>query len=222
MNSPLARRFALTIALTASVMALFAARPELDLSAAAPFFDHGRWIGDVPLGRLARKIGIWLPILVAVAFLALYLAKRFFGWRGPAPDGRKTAYVALALILGPGLLVNVVLKDHWHRPRPYQTAQFGGPDAFRPWELHDGACATNCSFPSGEASGAFFLVAPASLAPPPWQAPAVAAAIAFGAAVGLLRMAFGGHYLSDVLLGGLSSILLAQVLWAFLIDRPKS
>ena len=55
------------------------------------------------------------------------------------------------------------------------------------------------------------MVAPASLLPPPWRGPAIAAAFAFGTAASLLRMAFGGHYLSDVLLGGLITLIVIEV-----------
>ena len=44
----------------------------------------------------------------------------------------------------------------------------------------DGACKRNCSFVSGEASTGFWMVAPASLLPPPWRGPAIVAAFAFG------------------------------------------
>ena len=54
------------------------------------------------------------------------------------------------------------------------------------------------------------MLAPASLAPLPWRAPAIAGAVVFGAAVGLLRMAFGGHFLSDVVFAGL-------IMWGLLM-----
>jgi membrane-associated phospholipid phosphatase len=54
------------------------------------------------------------------------------------------------------------------------------------------------------------MVAPASLAPPPWRAPAILAALGFGVATSALRMAFGGHYLSDVVLAALSTLILVQ------------
>jgi len=62
-----------------------------------------------------------------------------------------------------------------------------------------------------EAASGFWMVAPALLAPPPWRAPAVAGALVFGAATSVLRMAFGGHFLSDVLVGGLISLLVIFV-----------
>jgi membrane-associated phospholipid phosphatase len=53
-------------------------------------------------------------------------------------------------------------------------------------------------------------MAPAALAPPHWRALAYAAALAFGAAVGLLRMAAGAHFFSDVAFAGVIAFL---VIW---------
>jgi membrane-associated phospholipid phosphatase len=124
-----------------------------------------------------------------------------------APDGRAIVFLVASLVIGSGLVVNLGMKDHLHRPRPVQTREFGGRDEFRPWYRFDGGCDKNCGFPSGEASSSFWMVAPALLVPPPFQSVAIAGALAFGVAASVLRLAFGGHYLSDVLMGGLISLI---------------
>ena len=43
------------------------------------------------------------------------------------------------------------------------------------------------------------------------RGPAMIAAFAFGVGASLLRMAFGGHYLSDVMLGGLVTLIVIEV-----------
>ena len=68
-------------------------------------------------------------------------------------------------------------------------------DRFMPWWDPRGECPNNCSFVAGEPSGAFWTLAPAALAPPQWRALAYGAALAFGAAVGVLRIAGGGAFL---------------------------
>jgi membrane-associated phospholipid phosphatase len=50
---------------------------------------------------------------------------------------------------------------------------------------------------------------------------AVAGALAFGAAVGALRMAFGGHYLSDVLGAALIALAFVAAIRRILL-RPRS
>ena len=134
--------------------------------------------------------------MLALTGLAFLLGKR-----KPRPGGvltgRRFLFLALSFALGPGLVVNGVLKEVSHRPRPAQIVEFGGTSAFRPWYAVDGACAHNCSFASGEVAGATWLFAPASLLPPPWRAPALALASLVTVAVATLRMAFGGHFASD-------------------------
>src|SRR5260370_758612 len=49
---------------------------------------------------------------------------------------------------------------------------------------------------------------PAALTPPPWRPLAYAAATLFGAVTSGLRMAFGGHFFSDVATAGLVTFLL--------------
>ena len=84
-------------------------------------------------------------------------------------------------MLGPGLLVNLTLKNHWGRPRPIEVAQFGGDKQFVAWWDPRGTCDGNCSFVSGDVSGAIWTIAPAALVPPPWRALAYGGALALGA-----------------------------------------
>ena len=82
--------------------------------------------------------------------------------------------------------------------------EFGGVEQFRPWWDPRGNCPKNCSFVAGEPSSAFWTLAPAVLLPLPWRAIATAAALGFGAAVGLPRMTAGAHFFSDVVFAGCS------------------
>ena len=65
-------------------------------------------------------------------------------------------------------------------------------------------CGRNCSFFSGEGATAFWTYAPAALTPPAWRPLAYAAATVFGVVTSVLRMAFGGHFFTDVAAAGLS------------------
>jgi membrane-associated PAP2 superfamily phosphatase len=107
-------------------------------------------------------------------------------------------------------LTNIVLKDHWGRPRPIDVQQFGGDYRFEPWWDPRGDCPNNCSFVAGEPSGAFWTLAPAALAPPPLQAIAYGGALVFGVALGAFRTAAGAHFFSDVVFAG---VLIYLVVW---------
>ena len=206
-----------TAAMLAAVIALFSAWPALDLAAARLFYLGGNeFAGRSSLGNFARSIGYAVPFLLLAPPVLIWLARRAgikTGWR---VTGRAAAFLVLTMALGPGLLVNLVLKDNSHRPRPVQVEQFGGKMEFRPIYRFDGACARNCSLVSGEASAAFWTLAPALLMPQPLRAASVAAAMTFGVAVGVLRMAFGGHFLSDTLLAALLTMLVIGGVWRWL------
>jgi membrane-associated PAP2 superfamily phosphatase len=123
---------------------------------------------------------------------------------------RAALFLIATLALGPGVLTNLVLKDHWGRPRPIDVQQFGGEYRFEPWWDPRGDCPNNCSFIAGEPSGAFWTMAPAALAPPPLQAVAYGAALVFVLALGAFRMAAGAHFFSDVVFAG---VLMYLVIW---------
>ena len=215
------------LALTLLTGAVFALWPELDLMGSA--FFHG------PNGFVSNGHGLsglrgalyYLPVVVMGLFVLAWILGWVTAWfdlpwpQSLQPRGRSLLFLALGLALGPGLLVNVILKDNWDRPRPMQVQQFGGPLEFRPWYKTDGACEKNCSFVSGETSGAFWLVAPASLAPGPLRLPAVAVALGVGVVTGVMRVAFGGHFPSDVLFAGFFTLLLVALLRKILIKPDK-
>ena len=214
------------ITLAALALGVFAIWPELDLAGARYFYHDGGFFGRNGFERFGRDFFRITPFVVLAAYAALWLAKRLGVALRWAPSGRAMIFLIATMAIGPGLIVNLGLKDHWHRPRPVQTQDFNGSSPFTPWYDDKGACERNCSFVSGEAATGFWMVAPASVLPPPWRAPATVAAFAFGFGASLLRLAFGGHYLSDVLLGGLVTLIVIEivrrVIWPFGSSEPES
>jgi membrane-associated PAP2 superfamily phosphatase len=206
--------------LTLATLAVFALWPQIDLAVASFFYGGAGFIGHAPWERAARDFFRITPFVVLVAFAALYGLRRYGRAIPYAPSGRQLTFLLATMAVGPIFVVNLGLKDHAHRPRPVQTKDFGGRFEFRPWYRFDGECPNNCSFVSGEASSSFWMVAPANLAPPPLRALALAGALVFGVAASLLRMAFGGHYLSDVLLAALITLMIVQGARLWLL-RPR-
>mgnify|MGYP001176977867 CR=1 FL=1 len=202
----------------AVAMAVFAVFPGLDIEIARRFYlVEGSSFGarsDTAL-VLLRDIGFYLPIAVLGLTALAWLAGRRRRRLGAILTGRRVLFLGLSLALGPGLLVNGVLKEVSHRPRPIQVTEFGGPSEFRPWYAFDGGCSRNCSFVSGETAGATWLLAPASLLPTPWSALAISGAALFALAVALLRLAFGGHFASDAVGAALLTLaMLLAIAWA--------
>jgi len=214
-------RTGLTIALAiaATVGLVFAIWPQLDLDIAALFFDahHGGfWRSYDPVYLFARDASTWLIALVAAPAGLAIAMKLVRPQRRLLIPGRAIVLMLLSLALAPGVLANLVLKEHWGRPRPIDVAQFGGDEHFLPWWDPRGDCAKNCSFIAGEPTGAFWTMAPAALAPPHWRAAAYAAALGFGCAVGLLRMAAGAHFFTDVVFAGVVAFLVIWLLHGWL------
>jgi membrane-associated PAP2 superfamily phosphatase len=148
----------------------FGIYPDLDLRIARHFYDvvDGNrntfaWRLYPPL-MLLRDAGLWLvALLFAPALLALAV-KLVLPRRKLLIPGRAVVFLISTMILGPGLTVNVVLKDYWGRSRPIDVTQFGGREHFVPWWDPRGDCPSNCSFVSGDVSGAFWTIAPTASA----------------------------------------------------------
>ncbi len=209
-------RTGLTVALAAAfVLGLICAvDPQLDLDLAGAFFNPARHLFNVNAqlwvqhSREAARLII--ALLVLPAFLAI-LGKVIWPRRRMLIEGRAAIFLIATLALGPGLLTNVILKDHWGRARPINVQQFGGAEHFSPWWDPRGDCPDNCSFVAGEPAGAFWTLAPAALAPPELRAIAYGAALAFGAGIAALRIAAGAHFFSNVVFAGVFTYL---VIWA--------
>jgi lipid A 4'-phosphatase len=206
-------RTGLVIALAVAVLvgAVFALYPQLDLAISRPFYDPDK--PDFPLRFMPslyrlRDAAQWIVAALAAPAVVALVIKLALPRRRMLISARAVVFLLGTLVLGPGLIVNVTLKDHWPRSRPVDVPQFGGDERFTPWWDPRGGCAKNCSTVAGEASGAFWTFAPASLAPPQWRPLAYAGALAFGAAVGGLRIAFGGHFFTDVAFAGVLMFIL--------------
>jgi lipid A 4'-phosphatase len=213
----------IALALAAAVGLLFGVYPGLDLALERPFFDPaagGFWASVDPLLNGLRDLSrLTVTLLVAPAVIAI-LGKLLLPRRPMLIPGRAAVLMVAALALAPGLITNILLKSHWGRPRPIDVVAFGGDQHFVPWWDPRGDCPTNCSFVAGEPSGAFWTLAPAALVPPAWRALAYAGALAFGAGIGLLRMAGGGHFFTDVAFSGLFTFLTIWLVHALLFRSP--
>ena len=217
------------LAIGAAIGVIFAAFPELDLKITALFFEpRSRWFaltyymfvdGHMWLLRL-RDATMWIVAALALAPVAALILKLLRPTKPMLMSPRSIVFLLGTLALAPGVLANGVLKEHWARPRPIEVRDFTGSDSFMPWWDPRGACDQNCSFISGEGAGAFWTLAPAALAPPQVRAIAYAAATAFGVAVGVMRIAVGGHFFTDIAFAGVFTFLIIWIAYALLFRWP--
>jgi len=222
-------RIGLTIALAISfaVGLLCAVDPQLDLDISAAFYHRApppalfvvNAQGWVQATRWAARLIVTL--LALPAFLAV-AGKLIWPQRRMLISGRAAVFLAATIALGPGLLTNVLLKEHWSRPRPIDVRQFDGDQHFTPWWDPRGDCPDNCSFIAGEPSGAFWTLAPAALAAPELQPLAYGAALAFGIGMGVMRIAAGAHFFSDVVFAGVFMYVLIWTAHGFIYRWPAT
>jgi len=215
----------IALGIAAVVGIVFGFYPELDVtlgrlfynSETRQFLDHiYPWLSWIRYGAL------WLIGLIAAVPLVALLGKLIRPRRPLLMPGRAIILLLATLVLGPGLLINTVLKDNWGRPRPGQVIELGGDQRFVAWWNSSGTCLSNCSFASGDASAAFWTLAPAALAPPAWRPVAYAASLTFASVVGVLRMVFGGHFFSDVVFAGVFVFLVIWIAHGLLYRWPRT
>jgi lipid A 4'-phosphatase len=200
------------LAIAVLVGLLFGIYPDLDIRVTAllfnpEFYTYGMRQTFLPV----REAAIWVIRIVAAPAILALLLKLIMPHRRMLLPGRAVLFLIGTLVLGPGLVVNVIAKEYWGRPRPIEVQPMGGTEPFVAWWDPRGTCPDNCSFVSGDVSAGFWTMAPAALAPAPWRPLAYTAAIAFGSGIGVLRMLFGGHFFTDVVFAGVITFLIIWV-----------
>lgn len=213
---------------TLALVILFATFPSIDLGFSALFFSpvEQPWSGREPFPEWLRdtlregtELATLLAFVILVGNLRLGTLQRT-GWR-------VWAFLCGPVILCAGLLVNGVLKATIGRARPFSVTEFGGQQLFTPPFQYSAQCYSNCSFSSGETAliASFFL----PLCVLVWprlqrRGRLVMGSIAAGMIVLMsgLRIAAGGHFLSDVVMSILFSALTTLFLYrALVIGRHR-
>ena len=203
----------------AAVVSVF---PQLDLWVSGLFFDGSAaaWTPRSNLMQFARSGVPSLIIGMLLFVLILWVAGRVLGQFFWSVTGRKAAYLVTTLLIGPGLIVESLLKVFHGRARPRDVVPFSGDDPFTPALWLSDACVRNCSFVSGHAALAFWVTAFAFLFPVGQRSPIIAAAVGIGLLMGIARMAEGAHFLSDIIFAGIIVVAVNIVLARLILIPP--
>ncbi len=221
------RRFWLPELIVLAVLAFLAillfAFSRLDIAATRLFFHPegaDLWpIANEPLWSLFYRATPWITGALAVAGVIMIVI-------GLVREKSKRLrlhglFILLCVVLGPGLIINAVFKDHWGRPRPRQIVEFSGKfDYVRPLVP---ARAGGKSFPCGDSSVGFLMSAGWWLwrrSHPKRAAASLAAGLMLGTLIGIGRMAAGAHFLSDVIWSALIVYGVAHVLYYYIMRVP--
>ncbi|MEN0088016.1 MAG: phosphatase PAP2 family protein, partial [Pseudomonadota bacterium] len=230
------------VVLSVVFLVFFRVTPSLDIGVSRMFFDPDLCAGAKgwcapffgehdPFLRVFQEAGVVMQR--GVGLVTLLLGAGYL-WTHRAslvrirqtPTARMVCAAALSLFLGPILLVNWILKAFWGRPRPRATDLFLGDDPFILPGTYTDYCLSNCSFVSGEASGAFWFFALLPLLARfagrdvAWAGGVVLAVLA--AAIAYNRVVFGAHYLSDVVMAATLTLAIVAACHWWLSPRTHS
>jgi lipid A 4'-phosphatase len=218
----------LVILIPMLVLASLLLWPEVDLIVSSWFHTSGKgfllannswflWLHWLAYYG-ARVVGVILALLAGIAYV---LRKDIF-----CVDSKGWFFLFLALMIGPVLIANVVLKDHWGRARPREITEFGGAASFSPAWIPQLRVHRNDSFVAGDAAFGFYLPCFAFVVPLPKKSERKSltrrffwGGMAAGSLLGFSRIAMGAHFFSDVLFAAFFMLACCSVLHAALFGR---
>ncbi|MGQ0671932.1 MAG: phosphatase PAP2 family protein [Hyphomicrobium sp.] len=211
---------------------VFLTWPEIDLAvsemvrSACAGDDRNRgWCTQHGVLWLPRWLGMIFSALCIAASVAMVVRAVHHGGRWIGRDQARAAILLATFIAGPGVLANLILKEHWGRARPREIVEFGGSRQFTPALVPAAQCSSNCSFVSGEAASVYAPFFATALLVPQARVAFIAGGIAAGSAAGLVRMGQGGHFLSDIVFAGVFMAITASLMHILLVglwSRPRN
>lgn len=195
-----------------SLFILFYFFSYIDIAFSSFFYDEALGFfmqNNVILTSLHDFVFYFVGIISAFYLLVLLLNyirnKVNFGF-----TNRAIVFLIVVLVVGPGILINGILKSHWGRARPAEIVQFGGEKLFSKPFIIANQCESDCSFVSGHASIGFYLIAIALFALR-CRLFFVYLGVGAGLLIGLARIVQGQHFLSDVLFSGIVMAIVVMV-----------
>jgi len=178
---------------------LFLLLPAIDLWVVGWFYrpEAGFYMKQLPLtDAVFQAVQEMAPVLLYGLGGGFVLSSTVLRRQLGAHRAR-IGYLLVVLLLGPGLLVNVVLKNQIGRARPDKIVEFGGTKEFSPAFYPADECASNCAFVSGHAALGFYPLSVGYVLPRRRLAWLIGGLLS-GSFVGSLRIIQGRHFLSDV------------------------
>lgn len=154
-------------------------------------------LGDFWLWRLFYDAAF--PSVIATAVIALALFLSSFLVRSKTQFRFRALYVISVILLGPVVMVNLVLKDHWGRPRPKEIVEFNGQYDYQPPAVISETGGK--SFVCGHCSSGYMFFALYFILQK-MRNIALLCTILYSLLMGFVRMSAGGHFISDVLWSG--------------------
>jgi lipid A 4'-phosphatase len=199
----------------------------LDIACSKYFYSLGG--GDEASGWIAGSFRPWSLLyrygeIPGIALCGAALVALGASWLGFAPQKwrRPCLVIILSIIIGPGLLVNGVLKPWWGRPRPVDVVEFGGAMEYRDLGSRSSCCGGK-SFPCGHCAIGFSLSSAAAFTPcyPVIGFVGLATGLLYGSLLSAARLIQGGHFLTDILWSFVIVYVVIAVLYYFVLPVPE-
>jgi membrane-associated PAP2 superfamily phosphatase len=208
----------LVVAVTTTLLFWFT---DLDLKAAALFYhpentadvwpERHWWLWQI-LFDYAFKFTVAIGSAALLIFVISHIHDNTQRFR------RQALYILLVIAIGPGLVVNLIVKDHWGRPRPVHVVEFGGQYQYIP-PLQIGNTPDK-SFVCGHCSVASSFIVLYFLAQN-YKLLYLALTLVLAWTMGFTRMTSGGHFVSDILWSAYLVFLVAYALYYGWYDRSQ-
>lgn len=223
--SPRVRGVLILILLVVLSLEVTPALSDRDLAWTGFFFTEGGANGgwrlgrEFPWGQLYRY-GEIPPLVFAVFALIWYVCAKL--GKISKKYARPCLVVVLTVIIGPGILVNGVLKEYWGRPRPVDIQAYHGNSDYRNVWQPAGKGAGK-SFTCGHCAMAFSVASGAAVYP---LHPAIAvgtfvAGVSYGILMGVARISQGGHFPTDVLWSATVVLMVLTGLYYLVLRVPE-
>lgn len=186
---------------------------DLDIKSARLFYhpeniqdvwpERNGWLWHI-LFEYAFEFTICAGLIALGCFALSYVVNSLRHFR------RAALYILLVIMIGPGLVVNLIVKDHWGRPRPMHIKEFGGQfDYIPPVQL---GTTSDKSFVCGHCSVGYSFFVLYFLAKN-YKPLYFCLTLLLAWTLGITRMTSGGHFLSDIIWSGLLVFLVAYLLY---------
>jgi lipid A 4'-phosphatase len=168
--------------------------PEIDLFLSKQFFSENQFSFN-PLWDLFYHYGIYPAWFGALICLILLVKKK-----------QAALIYLLTFAIGAGTITQGIFKTFWQRPRPLQTDLFGGSYAYHPfWKYAIHANDQLKSLPCGHCTMGFqffsLILMGIFLKNKYLTFLGLFLTFFFGFGLSVARLAKGGHYFSDILIG---------------------
>jgi lipid A 4'-phosphatase len=199
------------------ISVLFFVFPKLDIYISNLFYKKGQ--GFVYSDNYFVKIIFKsIPLLTYTAAI-IYCISGLYQYFINKKFRKIFLYLLLTLIIGPGIIVNSLLKGYFGRARPKNITEFGGDSHFTRVAQISNQCHLNCSFSSGHAAGAYHFTNISLVSPRRFFKRFFNSAMIFGTIVGLVRIMQGGHFASDVIFSCLVVLVVNVALRSFIFKN---